>query len=80
MEHEQNLVLNIVREILITIKWTNLLNCLQENGDISADDGMHRGVQYPFSVNEKVIIKVSSFIILQILSDLCASKLINVKC
>lgn len=29
----------------------------RENGDISADDGMHRGVQYPFSVNEKVIIK-----------------------
>ncbi|KAJ9709523.1 hypothetical protein PVL29_001144 [Vitis rotundifolia] len=29
----------------------------RENGDITADDGMHRGVQYPFSVNEKVIIK-----------------------
>ncbi|KAF7809366.1 U-box domain-containing protein 62 [Senna tora] len=29
----------------------------RENGDATADDGLHRGVQYPFSVNEKVIIK-----------------------
>uniref|UniRef100_A0A6M2EDM9 U-box domain-containing protein n=1 Tax=Populus davidiana TaxID=266767 RepID=A0A6M2EDM9_9ROSI len=29
-----------------------------ENGDIAADDGLHRGVQYPFAVNEKVVIKV----------------------
>ncbi|XP_057962530.1 uncharacterized protein LOC131154055 isoform X1 [Malania oleifera] len=29
----------------------------RENGDIATDDGLHRGVQYPFSVNEKVIIK-----------------------
>ncbi|KAH8501191.1 hypothetical protein Peur_042918 [Populus x canadensis] len=28
-----------------------------ENGDIAADDGLHRGVQYPFAVNEKVVIK-----------------------
>lgn len=28
----------------------------RENGD-AADDGLHRGVQYPFSVNEKVLIK-----------------------
>ena len=34
------------------------ISCLQENGDVG-DDGLHRGVQYPFSVNEKVIIKVS---------------------
>ncbi|KAL5759108.1 hypothetical protein ACOSQ2_017946 [Xanthoceras sorbifolium] len=29
----------------------------RENGDVAADDGLHRGVQYPFSVNEKVLIK-----------------------
>ncbi|XP_014494593.1 uncharacterized protein LOC106756613 [Vigna radiata var. radiata] len=29
----------------------------RENGDYSAPDGLQRGVQYPFSVNEKVIIK-----------------------
>ncbi|XP_050275836.1 uncharacterized protein LOC126717906 [Quercus robur] len=29
----------------------------RENGDVTADDGLHRGVQYPFSVNEKVVIK-----------------------
>ncbi|XP_050210366.1 uncharacterized protein LOC126660749 isoform X2 [Mercurialis annua] len=29
----------------------------RENGDISVADGMHRGVQYPFSVDEKVVIK-----------------------
>ncbi|ESW03669.1 hypothetical protein PHAVU_011G032200 [Phaseolus vulgaris] len=29
----------------------------RENGDFSAADGLQRGVQYPFSVNEKVIIK-----------------------
>ncbi|KAL5554482.1 hypothetical protein UlMin_041883 [Ulmus minor] len=28
----------------------------RENGDVG-DDGSHRGVQYPFSVNEKVVIK-----------------------
>ncbi|KAG7030554.1 U-box domain-containing protein 62, partial [Cucurbita argyrosperma subsp. argyrosperma] len=28
-----------------------------ENGDIAIDDGIHRGVQYPFAVNEKVLIK-----------------------
>uniref|UniRef100_A0A6N2M7H2 PUB 62/63 C-terminal domain-containing protein n=4 Tax=Salix viminalis TaxID=40686 RepID=A0A6N2M7H2_SALVM len=28
-----------------------------ENGDIAAADGLHRGVQYPFAVNEKVVIK-----------------------
>lgn len=33
----------------------------QENGDYSAPDGLQRGVQYPFSVNEKVIIKVKVF-------------------
>ena len=33
----------------------------QENGDFNAADGLHRGVQYPFSVNEKVIIKVKMF-------------------
>lgn len=33
--------------------------CVQENGDVG-DDGL-RGVQYPFSVNEKVVIKVSLF-------------------
>jgi len=33
----------------------------QENGDFSAADGLQRGVQYPFSVNEKVIIKVNIF-------------------
>lgn len=31
---------------------------VQENGDVTGDDGPVRGVQYPFSVNEKVIIKV----------------------
>lgn len=30
----------------------------QENGDITPENGSHRGVQYPFSVNEKVVIKV----------------------
>ena len=34
---------------------------MQENGDVG-DDGINRGVQYPFSVNEKVMIKVSYFI------------------
>lgn len=29
----------------------------RENGDFTAADGLQRGVQYPFSVNEKVIIK-----------------------
>lgn len=29
----------------------------RENGDTVVDDGLHRGVQYPFSINEKVIIK-----------------------
>ncbi|OMO60704.1 Zinc finger, RING/FYVE/PHD-type [Corchorus capsularis] len=29
----------------------------RENGDVGADDGLNRGVQYPFSVNEKVLIK-----------------------
>ncbi|XVE74619.1 hypothetical protein DITRI_Ditri12bG0031900 [Diplodiscus trichospermus] len=29
----------------------------RENGDVGADDALHRGVQYPFSVNEKVLIK-----------------------
>ncbi|XP_039006280.1 uncharacterized protein LOC120133845 isoform X1 [Hibiscus syriacus] len=28
-----------------------------ENGEIGADNGLHRGVQYPFLVNEKVLIK-----------------------
>lgn len=28
-----------------------------ENGDIAADGGLQRGVQYPFSVNERVMIK-----------------------
>lgn len=31
----------------------------QENGDGDIENGLHRGVQYPFSVNEKVFIKVS---------------------
>ncbi|KAJ9549215.1 hypothetical protein OSB04_021758 [Centaurea solstitialis] len=29
----------------------------RENGDLSAENGLHRGVQYPFTVNEKVVIK-----------------------
>ncbi|PIN26833.1 hypothetical protein CDL12_00403 [Handroanthus impetiginosus] len=29
----------------------------RENGDVTPENGSHRGVQYPFSVNEKVIIK-----------------------
>ncbi|KAK6160528.1 hypothetical protein DH2020_003909 [Rehmannia glutinosa] len=29
----------------------------RENGDITPENGSHRGVQYPFSVNEKVVIK-----------------------
>ncbi|KAK8625692.1 hypothetical protein V6N13_090558 [Hibiscus sabdariffa] len=29
----------------------------RENGELGADDGLLRGVQYPFSVNEKVLIK-----------------------
>ncbi|KAI4357015.1 hypothetical protein L6164_000994 [Bauhinia variegata] len=29
----------------------------RENGDVTVEDGLHRGVQYPFSVNEKVVIK-----------------------
>ncbi|KAJ0037470.1 hypothetical protein Pint_22596 [Pistacia integerrima] len=33
------------------------INCAKENGDIATEDGLHRGVQYPFSVNEKVLIK-----------------------
>lgn len=41
--------------------------CMQENGD-AGDDAINRGVQYPFSVNEKVIIKVSYFHSLSILS------------
>lgn len=32
----------------------------QENGDFTSTDGLQRGVQYPFSVNEKVIIKVNT--------------------
>ncbi|XP_021896568.1 U-box domain-containing protein 63-like [Carica papaya] len=28
----------------------------RENGEIATDDGLNKGVQYPFSVNEKVII------------------------
>lgn len=35
-------------------------DCTQENGDVG-DDGLHRGVQYPFSVNEKVVIQVMFF-------------------
>lgn len=27
------------------------------NGDVTPENGLHRGVQYPFSVNEKVVIK-----------------------
>ncbi|KAL3655893.1 hypothetical protein CASFOL_000289 [Castilleja foliolosa] len=30
---------------------------LRENGDITSENGSQRGVQYPFSVNEKVVIK-----------------------
>ncbi|KAK6921445.1 hypothetical protein RJ641_011952 [Dillenia turbinata] len=30
---------------------------IRENGGIVPDNGLHRGVQYPFSVNEKVLIK-----------------------
>lgn len=30
---------------------------IRENGDVNVDDALHRGVQYPFSENEKVIIK-----------------------
>ncbi|XP_062164204.1 uncharacterized protein LOC133870931 [Alnus glutinosa] len=30
---------------------------IRENGDVNADDALHRGVQYPFSENEKVVIK-----------------------
>ncbi|KAM7487885.1 hypothetical protein LguiB_025369 [Lonicera macranthoides] len=29
----------------------------RENGDLPAENGLNRGVQYPFSVNEKVVIK-----------------------
>ncbi|KAL4302040.1 hypothetical protein GQ457_10G027500 [Hibiscus cannabinus] len=29
----------------------------RESGDVGADDGLHRVVQFPFSVNEKVLIK-----------------------
>ncbi|XP_065852232.1 uncharacterized protein [Euphorbia lathyris] len=29
----------------------------RENGDVTADDNLLRGVQYPFSVNEKVVIR-----------------------
>ncbi|GAV65893.1 hypothetical protein CFOL_v3_09405 [Cephalotus follicularis] len=29
----------------------------RENGDVASEDGLHRGVQFPFSVNEKVVIK-----------------------
>ncbi|CAA3020960.1 uncharacterized protein LOC111399232 isoform X1 [Olea europaea var. sylvestris] len=29
----------------------------QENGDVPSENGSHKGVQYPFSVNEKVLIK-----------------------
>lgn len=36
-----------------------LLSQLQENADIALENGSHRGVQYPFSVNEKVTIKVN---------------------
>lgn len=38
-----------------------LIICGKENGDVAVDDGLHRGVQYPFSVNEKVLIKVIIF-------------------
>ncbi|GFP83034.1 U-box domain-containing protein 62 [Phtheirospermum japonicum] len=30
---------------------------LRENGDITSENGSQRGVQYPFSINEKVVIK-----------------------
>ncbi|CAA3020961.1 uncharacterized protein LOC111399232 isoform X2 [Olea europaea var. sylvestris] len=29
----------------------------RENGDVPSENGSHKGVQYPFSVNEKVLIK-----------------------
>ncbi|KAL0420431.1 UNVERIFIED_CONTAM: U-box domain-containing protein 63 [Sesamum latifolium] len=29
----------------------------RENGDVTPENGSHKGVQFPFSVNEKVIIK-----------------------
>ncbi|CAA3020963.1 Hypothetical predicted protein [Olea europaea subsp. europaea] len=32
----------------------------RENGDVPSENGSHKGVQYPFSVNEKVLIKVGN--------------------
>lgn len=34
---------------------------LQENGDLTPENGSDRALQYPFSVNEKVVIKVNYF-------------------
>ncbi|GMP92490.1 hypothetical protein CsSME_00042701 [Camellia sinensis var. sinensis] len=36
----------------------------RENGDTAGDDVLQKGVQYPFAVNEKVVIKVSCLTIL----------------
>lgn len=48
-----------VRICVSSIPIAQFVMCVQENGDVG-DDGL-RGVQYPFSVNEKVVIKVSLF-------------------
>jgi len=49
---------NVLIRVQFQTHFDWLFACPQENGDIAADDGLHRGVQYPFAVNEKVVIKV----------------------
>jgi hypothetical protein len=51
-------ILYCINKSLVSNAFDWLFACPQENGDIAADDGLHRGVQYPFAVNEKVVIKV----------------------
>ncbi|KAJ6768305.1 U-BOX DOMAIN-CONTAINING PROTEIN 62-RELATED [Salix koriyanagi] len=46
-----------IHNILMVTESTNETLRIGENGDIAAADGLHRGVQYPFAVNEKVVIK-----------------------
>ena len=41
---------------------------LQENGAVGAEDGPIRVLQYPFAVNEKVVIKVSYIFLLSVIS------------
>lgn len=42
------------------LRKSSLLQFFQENGELPSENGPHKGVQYPFSVNEKVLIRVRS--------------------